>query len=373
MAPIIIVLIIAFFLIQRQPQTVPPGEMPSPSQVTSVDINFYEQKDLGFTIELPDNFIVENNGNYSRLIMRKSDNGATGNTGFIYISVVPKGAGSEAGSIYNYNQKDTQALKVMQIGEKIALGVDPASEQAKYFTFERIEGAMLGGYGAKAFLNDNPWEFPPGTLEYRYLVEFEEALFLIGYYVQENSSLETLTKSDADQVLSTLKLTPATVVSDFSKPVSVGEWKNFSSIEYSISFDYPSGWEVVENSQNFQNGDIFALSVIGQTQRTQTELYDGASFAVMKPLNTNETLSQWVRTNYSGSGMGPDRPPQFDSASFAGITYEKVYVCGLGCFTYFHTKQNNMIYGFVYLAEGPHAPEYESVINRIMSSVKFIK
>lgn len=374
LTPIIIVLFIVFFLIQKQQSQSPTATArPSPSPKTALNSAFYEQKDLGFSVELPEGFKAQNNGKYSRLIIKSSKEGTAGSAGFVYISVIPKGAGGEAGEIYNYSQIDVQTLRALQIGEQAVLGVNASSDQAKYFTFKRIEGAMLGGYGAKGFLNTNPWEFPPGTLEYRYLVEFEEALFLIGYYVQENTSADSLTKSDADRILSALKINPASIVNDFSKPVEEGEWKKFSSTDYKISFSYPSGWEIAENSQNFENGDIFALRVLGQTQRTQTELYDGASFAVMKPQSTNENLSQWVRSAYADTEMSPDRPAQFDSVSFAGITYEKVYVCGLGCFTYYHTKQNNLIYGFVFIAEGQHSSEYESVISRIMSSVKFIQ
>lgn len=372
-APIIIVLIIGFFLILNQPRTPLSQPKPVPSPKITQSISLYDQKNLGFSLRLPDGFRAENNGTFSRLIARAKQDSVTGNTGFIYISVIPKGAAAEAGEIYNYNQKDIQTLTAMQIGEKTTLGVDPASEQAKYFTYEKIEGTMLGGYGAKAYLNKSPWEFPQGTQEYRYLVEFEEALFLIGYYVQKNPSSNSMTKPEADRILSTLKLTPASVVNDFSKPVGEGEWKNFTSTGYKISFSYPSGWEIAENSQNFENGDIFAIRVIGQTQRTQTELYDGASFAVMKPLSTDKNLSQWVKDKYSDSELSPERPPQFEKVAFGEITYEKIIVCGLGCFTYYHTLQNNLIYGFVFIAEGPHKAQYESAVSRVMSSVKYSK
>ena len=149
-------------------------------------------------------------------------------------------------------------------------------------------------------------------------------------------------------------------------------WVTYDNKIWGLTFRYPESWPVRDDGQSFENGDLLALQVVGQTQELQMELYDGVAFAVMNPVVTNQDLSEWTRETYgTTSELDPQSSPEYTEARFGGVRYEKVYVCGWGCFTYFHKKQNGKIYGFMLLAVGPDAPLYESTASEIMESIRY--
>lgn len=150
------------------------------------------------------------------------------------------------------------------------------------------------------------------------------------------------------------------------------EWETFSDASAGISLQYPPDWQVQETAQSFRNGDLFSILIVGQQQRPQTELYDGARFAVMNPVVTDTETLTWMRENYeSEPPIDPERPPQYGNISFGSVQYDTITVCGLGCFTYYHTKQNRKIYGFLMFAEGSDKAVYEQTLEHIMESVEF--
>ncbi|KKS98258.1 MAG: hypothetical protein UV73_C0003G0200 [Candidatus Gottesmanbacteria bacterium GW2011_GWA2_43_14] len=147
-------------------------------------------------------------------------------------------------------------------------------------------------------------------------------------------------------------------------------WKTFSDPEADISFQYPDTWEVRTDGQNFQEGDLFAMQIWGETQKTQTELYDGASFAVMNPIVSDLDAEAWVQQKYNVEPQNTV-PTEFTEVTLGRRVYQKVLVCGLGCFSYHHIKENGKIYGFVFLADGPDADSYIADFVRIMESVSY--
>lgn len=349
----ILIIVGAYALLQtRKPTSTPYPQSPK----TTIDAS---EKDLGFTFELPDGFSIEKNGDLSRLYSKKGNTEGLGNTNFIYISIIPTGKDITPGEIYNYNKKDIDTLNKLQINQTATLG-----NPQEYFQYTRIDDEMIGGFGAKAFQNIKPWEFPEGTTEFRYIIPFAQATYLVGGYVGK-----TITQSEFKNILKNLKLTPESYKAIYTSPIPTKEWLNFKSKTAGIKFDYPSGWTRKEDSQNFPEGDLFTIVAIGQTQRTQTELYDGVSFAVMKPVKFSENLSEWLEKRYSNSSEG--NKPEISKVTFGGKIYEKIYVCGLGCFTYYHTVQNGKLYGFVVNAVGPHAATYEQNVSKIMSSIVY--
>ena len=330
---------------------------------------------LGFSLKLPDNFTVEKNGEFSRMFRKKTSPSA-GPTNFIYVSVIPQGKEVEDGEIYNYNTSDYEALEKLMVDDSVTFGTAENKDISKYYIYTRLDDKIIGGYGAKTYKNELPWEFPKNTTEYRYIIPFTQAKFVIGAYTsEENNPDYGITKVELDNLFKNLKLTPETIKFVFTSPKPQGDWDEFSSDSPFIKLDYPTNWNLLTESQNFPEGDLFAINVIGQTQKPQTELYDGAMFAVMKPTPLNEDINTWIEKRYTAT-INPELPenkPEFSKASFSGKTYEKIVVCGLGCFTYYHIVQNNMLYGFVANFVGPHSATYEQVISKIMSSINYDK
>ena len=348
----------------------PPDSITAPD-TTSDGIKIIE-KDLGYTLTIPKNYIGETNGDFSRTYRPDVQNTGQGPINFLYISVVPKGKEGEEGTIYNYSQNNIQTLRNMAIGETRSFGGNTDPNLNQYFSYQRDADLMLGGYGAKSFVNTKPWEFPNGTTEYRYLVEFEAVIFIIGGYTGEDIDLQgTITKSEMDSIFADLKITPETITS-YSPPPTINEWKTYTNKEAGLTFEYPGNWQFRTDGQNFPDKDIFGLFVVGQTQRPQTELYDGVNFAVMKPQATDLDTLSWMKTRYeTNQPEYPDRPPKYESVSFSGLRYEKITICGLGCFPYYHIKINGKIYGYLGFAVGPNENYYNSMIGQIISSIKY--
>ena len=163
---------------------------------------------------------------------------------------------------------------------------------------------------------------------------------------------------------------PAIITETAITPMATsGGWKTFSDPAIGLSFKYPPYWTVREEGLSFQDGDLLVLQIWGQTQKTQTELYDGASFAVMKPIESPLEISDWVIQKYDQES--PEEKPVYSEEKFGDKTYEKAYLCGLGCFSYYHIKENGKIYGFVYSSIGPDKISYDSDFNKIMESISY--
>lgn len=177
--------------------------------VTPSDWKTYSDQNLDFSISFPPEFETVPNGENSLLVVKKVDEKGAGPANFIYISVVPKGSQTQEGQIYNYNKDHIDSLMTMQVSEKKILGGEDIG-LSKYITFKRHPDNLISGNYAKVFTNSNPWEFPAGTKEYRYIVAQENVTYLIGGYLTTTDDHSySISEELFDQILSTVKLPPA--------------------------------------------------------------------------------------------------------------------------------------------------------------------
>lgn len=344
---------------------------------TTINIDPTSSKDLinSYSIKVPEGFVIENDGQYSRKIMRDTNAIGVGPSSFVYISVVPANKQNESGTIYNYNQNDFVKLVRSQPGASIILGDSPDKDLNSYFTYTHSESKMVGGYGAKSFINQKPWEFPSGTTEYRYIIETIKANYIIGgYLLNDTTSPYYLSMQQFEEILSNIQLTPDTVTLTDMKPVTDGETKTFRDTQNGLTFTYPSDWEVRKDSQNFPEKDLFGLIKIGVTQRPYTEMYDGAMFSVMIPISAPVNLNAWIIERYGATSEAApaDDKPVFSKYSANNINYEVIRTCGLGCFDYYHTIQNGKLYGYMLKADGPQEKEYREALLNILNSATYL-
>ena len=160
---------------------------------------------------------------------------------------------------------------------------------------------------------------------------------------------------------------PVASPSPAAAQVSQQGWKSFENKQYKISFKYPPTWSINENIQMFENGDLVAIQIKGTTQKEQTEFYDGARFVVMIPQATNLNLNSWADAKHKANVTGT--APQFSDTVINGVTFRKVYECGLGCFTYYYTISGGKVYGIVVSAAGPQEVELTATIDQILKTV----
>lgn len=168
---------------------------------------------------------------------------------------------------------------------------------------------------------------------------------------------------------------PTTMISE--APVSITPtamstiegWESYDDTK--VSFQYPPEWTVYTDSQVFENGDIVQVRIVGATQGGQTEFYDGAYVSFMQPLASTTSLNEYINTKHAQSEtLDPDTYKQ-DTVQIGSQTYERVYACGLGCFTYHYYQKNGMIYGIVTFAEGPLKDQYSTDVSMILKSSSF--
>ena len=147
-----------------------------------------------------------------------------------------------------------------------------------------------------------------------------------------------------------------------SETVPQSDWTKFENKQYGISFDYPKSWSVEPSTQVFENGDVVAVQLTGETQQQNTEFYDGGRFIVMTPVPTNDDLNTWVNGRSSAND-------QVSEVTINGIVFKKIYTCGLGCSTYYYTVINGKTYGINTFAEGSKKPEYTKIIDQMLKTL----
>lgn len=133
---------------------------------------------------------------------------------------------------------------------------------------------------------------------------------------------------------------------------------------------YPRDWITEDNTQVFSEGDLFSVKIIGKSQKTSTELYDDAGLTIGVPIETNKDLLTWVKEYYPIKNIN-DKPNVFTEEKIGLLHFQKVYTCGLGCFTYYNIKHNNNVYKIMIFAEGPNKSNYLTILNLMLSTFKF--
>lgn len=172
------------------------------------------------------------------------------------------------------------------------------------------------------------------------------------------------------QPTKTPSATPAPL-SPTSTPDPTANWKTYSNQKYKFEIKYPQDWTSEIDTSVLEEGDLFSVTILGKTQKPQTEFYDGAQLTVGIPVKTDQDLKTWVQDNYSTENIHGE-PNQFSIETIGQLTFQKVYTCGLGCFTYYNVKNNDLVYRIVAFAEGPDKAKYEQTLSKMLSSFKFL-
>ena len=146
----------------------------------------------GYVISYPPELQVTEETPYSQTFGFQLTDSDAGARNFLYVSVVTPEVqniikeGRYEHDVYNYDPAATEILRNMQIGESKLAHQSPSMEIG--FTFERKPDTQINGYTARSYENLNPWEFPSGTKEIRYLLPLDRCTYLIGGYMDSTGS-----------------------------------------------------------------------------------------------------------------------------------------------------------------------------------------
>lgn len=143
-------------------------------------------------------------------------------------------------------------------------------------------------------------------------------------------------------------------------------WKTYTfSDVYSVN--YP------QNSRVEELQDYLVISEWGQTQKAQTELYDGYSVRIRLLKFTNQSLSSYVQSQIDQNQIETitKNPKNIVINSYQGIEYSSV---GLGEHRYILIQDNktpSKVAEITITVSGPTKTDYENRIDQILSTFKF--
>ena len=189
--------------------------MPSPSPVAPVEPtlpagweSYESQAQCGYAIDHPSEMRGASQGTYSWILSPGTGESTEAVPNFVYVSVIPDGFQGEAGEVYNYDPVAAETLLSLQVGEGKSLHDNPAVAQG--FTYTRLPDTTLSNQVAQMYENTEPWEFPAGTKEIRYLLQANGCTYLIGGYMDTTGSTQpgAMNEERFNQIITTFRLKP---------------------------------------------------------------------------------------------------------------------------------------------------------------------
>jgi hypothetical protein len=188
------------------PSRTPSPKKPAITATIAPGWRKYEDAKLGVDFSVPKEYTLDQNGEYSVMAIAPADKSyPAGYARFFYLSLVPEALkGDKTAQIYNYDQAFLDKLLAMRVGETKNLA--DSAQQKDWFTYERQEDLTFGNRKAKVFVNRKPWEFPPGTWEYRYIFQPAGKTVIAGGYIEGGPSGAPFTLPVITNIMKTLSI-----------------------------------------------------------------------------------------------------------------------------------------------------------------------
>src|SRR3989338_7199380 len=94
----------------------------------------------------------------------------------------------------------------------------------------------------------------------------------------------------------------------------------YEDSRYGFTVEYPRNWEVANDTQLFENGDVVAFQIKGPTQKRYTEFIDGARFIIAKPFVIDTDLAKLMKSYFSDQAT-------FSQSTLTRYPFETVEDC----------------------------------------------
>lgn len=153
-----------------------------------------------------------------------------------------------------------------------------------------------------------------------------------------------------------------------SKPSVGTSYQIYQNSDFNFSILYPETWEMRNDTQAFENGDIVSFNTTGPAQKPRTELTEGARFSIAVPFTIATDLNSWLKDTFSSKAT-------FSQMEIGGVIFEQASECYINCSTYFYTLKDGKVFGIAILAAGDDSIKmvYESALATMLKSFKFTK
>ncbi len=155
-----------------------------------------------------------------------------------------------------------------------------------------------------------------------------------------------------EKILSTIKFNDKYQFKD----TEMSNWKTYSNSDFGFAFQYPDNWTPLIGTNITQNGDLVGFS------RTKPAPKNDPSFIVISnPIKYSGDLKAWMKERYDAQN------PAYYEETINGINFQKAHVCGLGCYTYYHTIKG----GYLYTIDLYMGQEDDDLLWKIVRTFKF--
>lgn len=192
----------------------------------------------------------------------------------------------------------------------------------------------------------------------------------VGYMLGKQAS-----RSEVAQVTPTAAPSPTSYAAPTSSPSKAvdetADWKTYTSSEHNFTLKHPPA-SSIEIEASTENSPI-KLTMIGPTQKAQTDMSDGALMYFWAGDLVGKSLKEFVDEIANDSEVSillrPVTPTTFKNQR--GYTFQKR---GLGDVTSIYISKDNMSYfALSYVVEDPTNQGFQKTVNTILSTFKFTK
>jgi hypothetical protein len=188
-------------------KTLPPTEDGSMIPETGAQVpdgwQIFSDPTFGYSVAFPKEWEKCTETRYSHLFCEiQKEPAGMGPPPRLYISVIPQDYTNEDFEVYNFMPFETiREFLSIPVGESRLK--EPGAIPPEYFTYTRLPDQTVAGWKAAVIENSRVWEAPSGTRDRVYLIDTDDAIYMIGQYYMTPEQLDTMEK-----VLDSFRLKP---------------------------------------------------------------------------------------------------------------------------------------------------------------------
>jgi len=148
---------------------------------STADWQTYKNTELGYQCKYPSNFEMIDQGDYSVMISKETDELTGPFNDSFYITVIPDSLSEKDADAYGYNYLTDSVNEMLALDIKESKVIGSAKTMYdEWYTYKRLANKSIDGEEAIVILNNKPWESPANQSDKRCLINKSNRLYMIG-------------------------------------------------------------------------------------------------------------------------------------------------------------------------------------------------